>query len=637
MSPIELAVGVTTVLTGVLTWLSWKQRPRSGATAFAVATAGVTWWIGMFFLGRVVLAVDGPWPLFVLTGRLEWAGTHVMAVAWFVFALALTGRGEYATHRAVALLGLFPAASYPVAFLSATLLNPVAAALGLGQPLSDGFEFWYSIQPFQTAYIYTLLAASSILIVVHVFVRRQPHPERAVLWLLAIAPPWILNALYVFGFSGYFWPFEVQLDPTPFGFVGTVAVGLLLVSRLDGLEAAPVARAYVVDQLDTGVVVCDDEFRVVDYNDWAADVLDLPADVVGRDVGGVVADATTARQGGESAVGGGDESEASPAGEADPDRTGGPAPETGDPAGWLDGRTVQVGAGHDVRTLSIEVSPLQRPDGRHAARGYAVVLRDVTARIERERSLETQNEQLELLNRLVHHDIRNEMGLLLDYVRRARSEQAPGEGTADADGAHDYHDGTSAREDYFEWAEQSGERVLSLAEAAHDLTQAVVKSSEELEAVPLAPTLEREVANASVLDPTVDVDVDGRLPDCAVLANDLLPSVFWNLLSNAVQHAGDDGTQVTVSASRDADRVLVRVADDGPGIPDEHAERVFQRSFAFSETGGTGVGLYLVRTLVDDYDGDVWLEDGDRAGTTFVVSLRVAEATGTESVAIDHR
>ena len=43
------------------------------------------------------------------------------------------------------------------------------------------------------------------------------------------------------------------------------------------------------------------------------------------------------------------------------------------------------------------------------------------------------------------------------------------------------------------------------------------------------------------------------------------------------------------------------------------------------ETGGTGIGLYLVKTLVDKYDGDVWVEDNDPTGSVFVVELRRAD------------
>nr|WP_305882660.1 sensor histidine kinase [Haloplanus ruber] len=104
----------------------------------------------------------------------------------------------------------------------------------------------------------------------------------------------------------------------------------------------------------------------------------------------------------------------------------------------------------------------------------------------------------------------------------------------------------------------------------------------------------------------------------------MLGSVFRNLLNNAVQHSDRDEPSVTVSASATDDAVTVRVADDGPGIPDDRKERVFGKGEKGIESEGTGLGLYLVYTLVDQYGGEVWIEDNDPCGTVFVLQFERA-------------
>lgn len=118
---------------------------------------------------------------------------------------------------------------------------------------------------------------------------------------------------------------------------------------------------------------------------------------------------------------------------------------------------------------------------------------------------------------------------------------------------------------------------------------------------------------------------------CLIRSNELLHDVFTNLLGNAIKHT-EEGTEITVSLEdiEDNDSKYCRVAveDNGPGIPDDLKEKIFNR-MQKGTTRGMGLGLYLVKTLVDSYGGRVWVEDrvrGDHTkGARFVVKLPVIE------------
>jgi signal transduction histidine kinase len=70
--------------------------------------------------------------------------------------------------------------------------------------------------------------------------------------------------------------------------------------------------------------------------------------------------------------------------------------------------------------------------------------------------------------------------------------------------------------------------------------------------------------------------------------------------------------------------VTVRIADNGPGVPDERKESVFGKGEKGLESDGTGIGTYLVKTLVSRYSGTVWVEDNEPGGAVFVVTLPIA-------------
>lgn len=116
--------------------------------------------------------------------------------------------------------------------------------------------------------------------------------------------------------------------------------------------------------------------------------------------------------------------------------------------------------------------------------------------------------------------------------------------------------------------------------------------------------------------------------DLRVLADrDLLRRVLENLLDNALRHAPHD-TGVTVDAALAQDRVVLRVADQGLGIPEHMHQKVFERFVQAEDVravkGSYGLGLAFCKLAVEHQNGRIWIEDGN-PGATFCVSLRHVE------------
>ncbi len=132
-----------------------------------------------------------------------------------------------------------------------------------------------------------------------------------------------------------------------------------------------------------------------------------------------------------------------------------------------------------------------------------------------------------------------------------------------------------------------------------------------------------------------DIKVNYRSsPDCRVLANGLLKDVFSNLVGNAVKHTPGDHVAINMRLNSlyvgDKKYYKVAIEDHGPGIPDELKPRIFDRfERGNTKARGKGLGLYLVKTLVDDFHGKAWVEDrvpGDLSkGSRFIVMLPAIE------------
>ncbi|HEY3273544.1 MAG TPA: ATP-binding protein, partial [Methanocella sp.] len=125
-------------------------------------------------------------------------------------------------------------------------------------------------------------------------------------------------------------------------------------------------------------------------------------------------------------------------------------------------------------------------------------------------------------------------------------------------------------------------------------------------------------------------------PGCTVNANELLADVFVNLIGNAIKHSPPDRTLIidvrpSVVIEGGQKQCKVTIADNGPGIPDSLKTLLFQR-FARGKTDvhGSGLGLYLVRTLLQHYGGHVHAEDrvpGDYSkGAKFIVTIPLSDS-----------
>jgi len=225
----------------------------------------------------------------------------------------------------------------------------------------------------------------------------------------------------------------------------------------------------------------------------------------------------------------------------------------------------------------------------------------------------TREQELELLNRIVRHDIRNDMSVVLGWTQMLNDH-------VDAEG-----------EEYLQKILASGEHVVELTEVARDYVGTVVSDGEPtIEPVSLRSVLETELSLREESFPEAEFVVDGSLPDVEVTANSMLNSVFRNLLNNAVQHNDKDTPRGEISCAVQDDDVEVRIADNGPGIPDDRKEIVFGKGERGLGSPGTGIGLYLVQTLVAQYGGDIWVEDNEPMGTVFVVELPRADPLRNE-------
>jgi PAS domain S-box-containing protein len=242
-------------------------------------------------------------------------------------------------------------------------------------------------------------------------------------------------------------------------------------------------------------------------------------------------------------------------------------------------------------------------------RGTTGTMRDVTERYRDQKRLENQNQQLEDFARVLAHDLRNPLHVILSRSKLLE----------ETDGTRDHVDAIV----------RSAERMNAIVKDVLTVVRHG-KSIEETEPVRLSDAV--GAAWASVESPEARITVE---PDGTVDADpERLTTLFEKLLHNAVEHGGDD---VTVRAGLLTDDCSTGfyVEDDGKGIPEEKVDSIFASNYSTKQSE-TGLGLVVVRQIATAHGWSVSVTESDPGGARFEfvqdAEIVVDDIVGSEDV-----
>jgi two-component system phosphate regulon sensor histidine kinase PhoR len=269
--------------------------------------------------------------------------------------------------------------------------------------------------------------------------------------------------------------------------------------------------------------------------------------------------------------------------------------------------------GTDERWLEINAAAVLDREGKQ--HGAILVFHDLT------RVKQLENTRQEFVAN-VSHELRTPLSLIKGFVETL------------LEGAKDDPD-LAAR--FLKTIEKHTDRLTYLIEDL--LTISRLESGQivmNLHPVDLRAEVQHVMEDLQARADEKKIKIENCLP-AALIARadaDRLQQVFFNLVENAIKYGRNEGHVCIGGKSAPQGRVEVWVQDDGPGIPSEAKERVFERFYRVDrarsrETGGTGLGLAIVKHIVQGHGGEVWVKSELDAGTTFFFTLVAADAEAT--------
>jgi PAS domain S-box-containing protein len=516
-----------------------------------------------------------------LAAKLVWAkfqylGLTILPVAWLIFIQEFTGQESRITRRNVLLLALIPTTTFLLA-VSNELHGWIWRQTGLiltpdsfpALKVEYGFWFWV-----HTAFSYgCLLWASADLVRSW---RRQVaglYRWQYVALLFGLLLPWAGNALYISGLS--------PQDLTTFSFLisGVALVHYTLRFRL--FDIAPVAHRAVVNSLADAIMVLDCQHRIADVNPAVEQIVGRPAtEIIGNTLDALWPNLL---------------------------------------AGSLEAQKepfeVKLGSAESPHYYEITVSRLQ--DWRRKLRGHLLVFHDIN----HQKELEQMREGM---THTMVHDLRDPLSNSLFALELLKGDLSG----FDSPESMQLLDLTFA---HTLKTLRLVDKILDISRLKNGIEMVITRTTMSLSGL-IEKVLAAQEPQALSKGLQLTYDVPETVPPAWADAG-LIGRVLQNLVDNSIKFSPSGGTiRIAVklgesngSGPTASTRLLVSVSDEGPGIPAEIRERVFDRFVAGpNKESGSGLGLAFCRMALMAHGERIWVESEPGRGARFTFSLPVS-------------
>jgi len=220
---------------------------------------------------------------------------------------------------------------------------------------------------------------------------------------------------------------------------------------------------------------------------------------------------------------------------------------------------------------------------------------DITEEEKSRRRIEDLNKSLRLIIHILGHDVLNDfhaIRLALEVIKQEKDEKA------------------------LEIAFNNIDTSVRLIKKMRELEN-LISSGEELKPIQVRTVIADTIKTYG--HDSVVFEIEG---DCKILADAAFNSVIDNLIQNAIIHGKTDKINIKLEAQKEI--CEIRIADNGIGIPNEIKAHLFTEGFKYGKTGRSGLGLYIVKSVVERYGGEIYVEDNSPKGTIFVLRLKRA-------------
>jgi PAS domain S-box-containing protein len=239
---------------------------------------------------------------------------------------------------------------------------------------------------------------------------------------------------------------------------------------------------------------------------------------------------------------------------------------------------------------------------------FTAIQTDITERKEYERELEESLTHLQVIDRVLRHNLRNVLNIILSYAEKIQSEA----------------DGTVAESAAI--IEQQSNQLSEIVDKERAIMRLLTTNSPSTP-IDLTETLDMVVEKARERFPDAEFALH-RPDDVTLTVIGSFRQALDELLTNAVIHSDQQTPSITIDVTANDDRVEIQIVDDGPGIPEIEQQILTGEMDPEPLDHGSGLGLWLVYLTVKKSGGTIQIDESNRCGS----SVRIEIEKGNESL-----
>ncbi|KAA0002796.1 MAG: PAS domain S-box protein [Thermoplasmata archaeon] len=244
-----------------------------------------------------------------------------------------------------------------------------------------------------------------------------------------------------------------------------------------------------------------------------------------------------------------------------------------------------------VLNTIVSAAPFYSPDGKFE--GTFAIVTDIT-------EIKEAEEKAEFYHSLLRHDIGNKNQIIMGYLELLME--------------------TELDEEQKELVEMAYSAITSSNELIKKVKEMQIATEEsEYFQVDLGGEIKRTIDEFSNEAEKKGMEIHYQPVKSVIEGNEVVREIFANIIGNAIAHSG--GKNIYVDLKNDEKYVTICVEDDGNGIPPHIKNKIFDKKVKGEESNGSGLGLYLVKTIVESYGGEIRMGQGRKGGTRFEIML----------------
>jgi len=541
--PLAMSVAADIVAVALLSWVtvqSLRDRSPPNATTFGAVSATLLLWSGFSLLSEF----PHSWKIGAnIAGIAQLLPIVFLPAVWLLYVLGYTGRGTQLTKRRIAVFVL----------LALPLVGVALTFRGTPEP-DEIRRSLASVVGMELLFIFVVYVYAVVVFLRYGWNHGRISKTQLSIQLGAVSAPYAI---------GIWRDGDVIFDGVTGGLLVSGVLLVVLLRRYPVLTGFPkadyVARSRLVESLQEAVVVIDWDGRILDANASAEGLLGAsPPDLIGT--------ALATPLDGLAGV------------DLSPGTSG----------------TVMLQTAKGRRPFQLSVSAVEpadtEADGEPVAR--AVLLRDVTDK-------RTREQRLSVLNRVLRHNVRNKLDVILAHADRIDDENH----------RHSIRDSVSD--------------LMSVSQKARDAESVMTDLSAVTSKMDLVTTIREVISEAQTNYP--DAEISLSAPDSVQVTShqSIVNRLAYELIENAIVHSTEsDDVEIHIFLD-DRETPVLRVEDTGPGLPD-HERELLTEADETQLNHGLGVGLWFVKWAVTQLGASLTVERATAEGTVILVRFHGA-------------